>query len=340
MGIATAAVVGGGIAAAGAIGGSMIAANAAGKAQNRAAGAQANAIDTLGAVDVPTIESQMIQLQQLKLSGKLTPEQEAAVNQQMSQLNAIKTDPSLRTAQMGALTKLQQVGDQKGLTVQDRAQIQEIQNASNQQEQSNRNAILQNAQQRGMGGSGLEQAAELMNNQSAATNASNQGMQTAAQAQARALQAITQAGTLGTQIQGQDFNQAAQVASAQDSINRFNAANQQSVDQRNIDRGNVAQQYNLQRQDLQDTTNNELANKQEIANKGLYQQQYQDQMDKAKSQAAAYTGQAQQALAAGQQNAALWSNMGSGVAKIGTSIADYGLGSKKPGTSSAPDNVG
>jgi hypothetical protein len=335
-------LVAAGVGAAGSIAGGIIGSNAAKAGFDRQAGLLQKGADRIEGVNVPSIDEQLLALERLKLSGQLTPEQEQIINQKASELQKIKTDPALRDAQYAALNKLQQIGNEGGLTVTDRAQLEDIKNASNQQEQSNRNAILQNAAQRGMSGSGLQIAAELAGQQGAATRASQAGFQVGAQAQQRALQALMAAGQQGQAMQSADFNQQSQIAQASDAINRFNAANQQSVGQRNTDRANTAQQYNLNRQDLQDTTNNEIANKQQIANKGLYQTNYNNQLDKAKGAASAYTGQGQAAVSAGQQQANMWSNIGGAVGKLGSGTADYlaGQDKKKSNDDNPFSNIG
>lgn len=328
MGSDIAAIGGGLLSAGGGVVGSIMGGNAASKAANRAAAMLAQGSGIISQVEVPTIEAQLLKLQQLKLSGELTPEQVAVVDQQMTRLNQVKTDPMLRDAQMQALAKLQQIGNEGGLTATDKAQLNEVNNQVNRQEASQRNSILQNAAQRGMSGSGLEQASELMNAQNSAQMNSDEGFKVAAAAQQRALQALQAAGTAGGNIRSQDYGEQAGAAQAQDAINRFNSANRQNIGLTNTAAANQAQQYNLQRNDLQNTTNNQLANQEQIANKGLYQSQYNNQIDKAKAQANALAGQASQAQQAGQQAANMWSSLGSGVAKVGSSLLDYGLTNK------------
>ena len=71
----------------------------------------------------------------------------------------------------------------------------------------------------------------------------------------------------------------------------------------------------------------EFQNKQDLYNKGLIQQQFNNQTDIAKAKAAARAGQAQNAASAANsaaQNAAsTWGGIGSGISQLGSSISSY-----------------
>lgn len=140
-----------------------------------------------------------------------------------SEFSNISEDPRLKAAQMKALAGLQDVYNQGGLTAQDRARIAQINEQINQQEQAQRNAILQNARARGTAGSGLEYAQQLAAQQQGANTRAMQGVNTAAEANRRALEALQQSGQLGGQIRGQEYGMASDKARALDEIARFNA---------------------------------------------------------------------------------------------------------------------
>lgn len=250
---------------------------------------------SFGDLQMPAIEDMQIQLEQLIQQGILTPEAAQAILQEQSELGNISTDPSLRNAQIEALNSLQDISASGGLTAMDRAKLGQIQTELGNQERGSREAIMQNAQARGVAGSGLELAQQLMNQQGSAMRGSQQGMDVAAQAQQRALEAIQQAGQLGGNIRQQDWNQQAQQAAAQDAINQFNAANKQNVNLQNVNTRNQAQQYNLdQRQNIANQ-NTGLRNQQQMHNKNLIQQDFENRYKKA-------GGKAQQAQANNQAN--------------------------------------
>lgn len=257
-----------------------------------ASGAMQAAVDAFSGIESPNIEDQKIAIEQLVQQGKLTPEQAEVILQQGTELSSVSTDPRLKQAQLAALSKLEEVGNQGGLSFEDRSRLNHIQSELNRNEQANRQAIMQNMASRGMGGSGFELAAQLANQQGAAERASTAGLDVKAQAERRALEALMGAGQLGGQIRGQEFDEKARAAQAQDSINQFNAANRQSVQNANVDRRNVAQQANLQERQRVADSNVELRNKQQQYNKELQQQKFQNQMTVAGGKSGALSNQA------------------------------------------------
>jgi len=301
----------------------MNGANAKKKAQKGAERIAQQAVSGYDSANIPEIEQQLLQLERIKSSGNLTPEQEQVIEQKQSELQAIQANPDLRTAQMQALRKLQEVGTEGGLTAVDKAQLNDITNATNRQEQANRNALVQNFQQRGMGGSGVELAAQLAGNQASGEEASKRGFDVSAQAQQRALDAIQKSGALGSQIEGQQFGQDAQKANAQDAINRFNTQNQQSILGQNVQRSNYAQERNLNNEQQLNASNVGISNQEQVANKGLYQKQFENEMNKASGKANALTNQANVASKGGDADAALYGALGQAAAKVGSSVGSY-----------------
>jgi len=140
-----------------------------------------------------------------------------------SGMNNVKVDPALRQAQMNALQNLENIGNSNGLTDADRALIASTDRDAAMQDKSRRDAILQNNAARGMAGSGNELLAQLASSQAATDRSNQNGLTVAGQAQQRALAALEQAGTLGGQMEGQDWQEQADKAKAQDQINQFNA---------------------------------------------------------------------------------------------------------------------
>jgi hypothetical protein len=155
-------------------------------------------------------------------------------------------------------------------------------------ERGQREAILQNAQARGVAGSGLELAQSMLAQQQASNRAAQQGLDVASMAQQRALQAILQGGQLGGQIRGQDFEEQARVAAAKDAIAQFNAQNQQQVNLANSAARQQANMFNLGlKQDVANANTN-IRNQQEMYNKGLHQQDFENRYRKAGGVAGGY----------------------------------------------------
>jgi len=140
-----------------------------------------------------------------------------------TEFDKISTDPRLREAQLNALASLEKIGNSNGLLDADKALLAKTQRDAAMQDRGRREAILQNNAARGMAGTGNELLAQLSSSQ-AATDRSNQaGLDIAGMAQQRALDSIAKAGSLGGSIRGQDYDEQAKRAAAQDAINQFNA---------------------------------------------------------------------------------------------------------------------
>lgn len=150
--------------------------------------------------------------------GKLNLKQQAK-----SRLGA--EGAAAKAYQMSALSNIQNVMNQGGMTTEDKARLQMIQQSNAIREQGQRNAIAQQAAQRGVGGSGLALQQLMANQQQSAQSNALQGTDVAAQAQARQRQAGLDLAAQSQGMRGQDI----QVGAAQDLINQFNTgiANQQ-----------------------------------------------------------------------------------------------------------------
>jgi hypothetical protein len=128
-------------------------------------------------------------------------------------------DPELKKRQMAALEQMYQTAMQGGMDPQSRAALLQAQNQNAAAERGARGAITQNAQARGVGGSGAEFLGTLANQQGSAVRGSLAGTQAAGDARTRALQAMyqSQAGYGG--VRGQDLN----AAQAKSQVDQFNA---------------------------------------------------------------------------------------------------------------------
>lgn len=266
-------------------------------------------------IGVPPIEAQQIVMQKYQSSGQWTPELAEAVKLGDSNLLGVSTDTGYTEAQKQALSQLQTIGNSGGMTLSDQAQLEKNQGNINADERGHREAILQDARQRGGYGSGTALAAQLMNQQNASNQAHQTGLDVNAQAQQRALQAIMSAGQLGGQMQEQQFGQQAEKAKAQDAINQWNAQNQQANRNNNIQLQNQAAQYNLGNNQNLSNANVDLTNKQGVYNAALPQQYFNNQLAVTQGKANARAGQATNLNQNAQQTANMWSGIGSSVAQ-------------------------
>ena len=235
-------------------------------------------------LQTPNVEDMELQLEQLVSQGTLSPEEARTILIEKSQMNNIQSDPAYKKSQMGALSKLEELGN-GGLSASDRADLSRIQNQSDTANRGKREAIIQSANARGAGGSGLDIMAQLQNQQDSASNQSQRDMDVASMANKRSLDALISGGNLASSMQNQDFNQQAQVAGANDAISKFNAQNMQNQTNYNIGNRNNAQASNLNNAQNISNSNVGTRNQQQQFNKGLLQQEYQNQIQKRGGQA-------------------------------------------------------
>ena len=239
--------------------------------------------DYYGDLVLPDTESMKLQLEELVSQGTISPEEAQTYMQESSAMNNIQSDPNLKKQQMGALSALEELG-QGGLTDMDRADINRVQTQSDTASRGKRDAIMQNAQARGMGGSGMSIMAQLQNQQDAASNQSQRDMDITALSKNRSLDALIQGGNLAGNMQNQNFNQQAQVAGANDAISRFNAQNMQNQNNLNVGNRNAAQEANLANRQSISNANVGARNQAQQFNKGILQQQFNNELSKKSGQ--------------------------------------------------------
>lgn len=269
----------------------------------------------------PDVELMRLDLEQLVQQGILTPEQATAAQQDPSLMAGVSQDPTTRQAQMDALSQLQDITSSGGLTAIDRAKLGQISTEENTAARGQREAILQNAQARGLGGSGIELMAQLQNQQESAGRKSQRDMDVAALAQQRALDAIMNQGNLSTQIGSQQFAQDAQKAQAQDAIAQFNAQNKQQTNLANTAANNEAQARNLAAKQAIADANINTSNQQQQYNKQLAQQNYDNEIKKRSGQAGIGQANAAAQTAANAANSAQTNALiGAGATIAGTAF--------------------
>lgn len=255
------------------------------------------AIDAFNAIQSPELADLKVQLDKYVSAGRLTPEQAEAELLQSNAFNDIATDPALAGAQKQALTALQQVGNEGGLTAIDKARLQDITNEQNQVAKGRNEAIMQQAQQRGMGGSDINTVNQLLSEQSAADRASQRGTDVAAEAQARALQALIQAGQTAGQIRGQEYGEQANKAQAENAIDLFNKQTLNQTNLYNVDSANRAQAANLANEQSIANANTGTTNAERTQNVGAVQQRFNNELQKAQGVSGTYNAWANDATA-------------------------------------------
>jgi hypothetical protein len=170
---------------------------------------------------------------QTKLLDQTLREYEGLTPPELEQLNAeqmgpsafegITTDPRARSAQYEALAQLQQLARSGGLNLQDRATLARANQEGARQASAARSGIAADMAARGQYGGGQQLAMQLANQQAAANRGAQTGLETAAMAQRRGLDAILEGGRLGGQLRGQDYDEKSRTAQARDLVSRYNA---------------------------------------------------------------------------------------------------------------------
>ena len=240
--------------------------------------AEQAALEALQNIKAPTREDLSAHYGTNEYLGDVAAQNVNAAQQGANAFDGVSVDPRLQDAQMQALSGLQDVYSNGGLTAQDRARLAQISEQEATQQRGAREAILQNARQRGVAGSGLEMLSQMQNQQAAAGRQNARDLGVEAMAQQRALDAMMQAGQLGGQMRGQSFNEQAQKAQAQNAINQFNAQNSQQANVMNAQLGQQASMRNADTRQNVSNANTGIKNAQALQNAGANQQAFSNQM--------------------------------------------------------------
>lgn len=232
------------------LGGSL----ALGAANNASANSKSNALSREALASIDALDPNKYDWDR---NYQYIPEldQYVALNLDDTAYNNIAVDPTVLNAQNKALNELINLSENEGLNSIDRQALQEIINSENANLKGNLDAITQNAMERGIYGSGLELANKLQQAQSSANRNSSQDMAILAQAQQRALDALSNYGNLSSNMRSQDFNEQEKIANARDTIAEKNWQNRQDVSNANVDNTNKNK-----------ISNTEIANAQQDAN--------------------------------------------------------------------------
>ena len=167
-------------------------------------------------------ESLIVSFENLPGVENWTPQTWEAVLQQPSMLEGYADDPRLVDSIYGALGKFEELATQGGFDEADRGNLQAEQMGIAAQERSQRGAIIQQADARGLGREATL-AGQLAAQQGAANNYSMQSNRIAQEARARALSALESQADIANREAGRQFTQAQGVASAVDAVNAANA---------------------------------------------------------------------------------------------------------------------
>lgn len=274
----------------------------------QSAAAMREAAKRLENVNLPDIEKMKLILEAPTLVGELTAQELGR-----TELEGISLDPRLREAQFAALEQMSKRGAE-GMTEEDRIVFRQFMDQAAAEDKSRTANIIAGMEQRGMADSGTSLAAQLQQQQANFQAAQQKAAQMYLASQQAKQNALMQTAQAAGQMEQQQFGRQSQVISAQEVINQFNAANRQNVAQQNLgQRQRIAEQASA------------IRNQEQMFNKNLAQQQFENEMRKAGGLSQASTNMAQmyagQAQAQAAANQAVTGALIEGGAKVGAKFA-------------------
>lgn len=163
------------------------------------------------------------------------PAFEEMIAQEIERQPNVQSDPGVREAQMGALTKMQGIANAGGLDPQAQLAIQQARQSEEQMARANTQGVQSNFARRGMSGSGAELAGQMAGSQGASNRANMSGMSAAADASQRAMLALQGVGQMAGNIRGQDFSTDDSNRRAAIEREKFNAGLRTAAQRGNID---------------------------------------------------------------------------------------------------------
>ena len=239
----------------------------------------------LDRIPLPDLEALNLVFEEFQQAGLLTPEMLQEILTNPSAYLDIQEDVQAVEAQRATLSKLDDIIADEGMDSQLRAQLFAIRGEEEQRAKSARDALMNQALATGTFGSGLDWVMRQQANQAAAGRAAQRGIDAAALAEQRAMEALIQRGTLGGQMRGQQAQEEQAKAAAIDALERFNVANRLDVQAQNVAAANAAQEYNLRRQQEVADVNVQLRNQALAENlarrNAVAQQMFENEMAKA-----------------------------------------------------------
>ena len=278
----------------------------------------------LAALKTPDLEKMRLALEGYQSAGQFTNQQETP--EQLAARDAMQNialDPRLKQTQMNQLESLQKLGE-TGISPEEQAQLNAMRRQTEADNQARMKSLLEQQQTRGIASGEGALAARMLGTQSSANRQAEGADSLAAMAFNRALQAKAGAANLAGNMESADYGRQSQLAQALNSRELQNVGLRSGAQQRNVDRFNQAQAANLSNQQRLMEANAALKNDQQRYNKGLFQQDFQNQLAKLAPQGAAISdynkgvfgqfGTAAQAAAGGQR-------MGAGAASAITNVA-------------------
>lgn len=278
-------------------------------------------------VGMPPDTSLPLILQEFKQQGVITPELEKQIHAEASKVAQIKENPQTRDLAMRGLQLIQQRAE-TGFGPEEIAALNVAKKQAAKEAQGRQQAILQNMQARGMGGSGAELAAQLSSAQAADEELSASADRIAAEKAAASRQAVQQLMSGASNLRAQDFGVAETKARAEDELNRFNVTSDIARQKANIAAKNRAAELNLSEKQRIADANIAMANAEQARQNAARESVWKNKLGLAGAKGDIYNQQAAQRQQQGEAAAQGWAQMGQGVAGAVTGIGGLGGGAR------------
>jgi len=261
----------------------------------------------------PDLSARVLQ-EEFKRQGVYEPDIEEDIQMAASQVAIIQEDPSLRDAQLGALTSMQDVA-RTGFDTATEADIRAARGDIGEDVQGKLGQIQQQMAARGQGGSGTELAMQLQAAQEGDRRASEESDRMAAMASQNALNAIAQSGEMAGNMRSQDFNVDATRAGAADQFSLADWAQQNARQTANVGTLNDAQRINLGEAQRIADANVGMENTERQRMNQAKQDQWDRKLQQAEAKANVWSGMGTNALEAGLGKGRAISGAAGGVSK-------------------------
>lgn len=270
---------------------------------------------------VPPDLAQAIVYAQFQQGGKLTPEQLSKLPEEAQKVVLLQENPEMRQKQMAQMQAMERLAA-TGMGPEERYALEQSRLKAAQDAQARLKGLQQQYAQMGQAGSQGAFAAQLGALQQTSQEEAMANMQAAAMAAANRRAAIQQAAGMAGQLRAQDLGVEQTNVEAKRQRQIFDIQNAMARQQYNAQMAQQANIMNLQRQQQIQDMNIKMANE-EAYRRGYLapQQMFANQMALAQGRAGAY--QAQAGLAAQQAGAQAqgFSNIVSGLAQAGATLA-------------------
>ena len=292
-------------------------------------------IDEIRGIDVPTVADQIVNWENLAYAGGLDPASlaevlgegwEEKITADPSILRELARDSRFKDAMTKGLDDLRSVAE-GGFSTPDLAAMEEIRRRVATEERGQREALLQRAQERGVGGSGLEMASALQSQQDMADRRALENLMTAARGEERRIGASQAAAGLGSQFRGQEFAEGKAMDDADRLINQFNAQMRMRQAEGDASRQMAAQERNLGELQRLSDMNTQGRYQAALRNKALQQQRFDNQMRRGEGMMAGYGGKSGAKKADMDRKYRL---LGGGLGGAGQIIGGYYSGKNRP----------